>query len=87
MEAGSRSTASTSEETTSISRVVILGEIVGATNLAAALRDDRHVHGHGHGHGLVSPNSGKEKEHLVNAYCDVHFGEDRIHRTKIIKKK
>ncbi len=82
MEAGSGSTASTSEETTSISRVVILGEIVGATNLAAALRDDPYVHGE-----VSPPTSGKEKERLVNAYCDVHFGEDRIHRTKIIPKK
>lgn len=52
----------------------ILGEIVGATNLAAALlKTDDNV-------------NKKRKRRLVNAYCHIHLGNKFIHRTMSVRK-
>jgi hypothetical protein len=52
----------------------ILGEIVGATNLAAALMTaDERV-------------SKKRKRRLVNAYCHIYLGDKIIHKTMSVRK-
>ena len=65
-------------ESTSASHVVvILGEIMGATNLKAALRREGGEAGRSYPHSRDS----------VNAFCDVYWGRDLIHRTQKITKK
>jgi len=58
-------------------QIVILGEIVGATNLVAALR----------GHKGGTGSSAQPKSDSINAFCDVYWGGKLIHRTQRIKKK
>ncbi len=76
----SDSTVSTGDVTSSISHVVVLGEIVGATNLMAALRENGTEVKN-------SPSSQQKAESCVNAFCNIYFGDTLIHRTKIISNK
>jgi hypothetical protein len=70
-------TIDSSASTTDVSNdntLRILGEIVGATNLAAALMNtDENV-------------SKKRKRRLVNAYCHIYLGDKFIHKTMPVRK-
>lgn len=57
-------------------QIVILGEIVGATNLGAALRGHKET-----------GSSAQPKSDFINAFCDVYWGGTLIHRTQTITKK
>jgi hypothetical protein len=57
-------------------RTQILGELVGATNLVAALRGQKEIGS------FIQP-----KNDLINAFCDVYWGDILMHRTKTISKK
>jgi hypothetical protein len=57
-------------------RTQILGELVGATNLVAALRGQKEIGS------FIQP-----KNDLINAFCDVYWGDILLHRTKTISKK
>jgi hypothetical protein len=70
------STSDTSSLTTSTS-INILGEIVGATNLVAALREEE----------ALSDSSPPLKFDSINACCVVYWGDEVIHKTKTIPKK
>ncbi len=82
-------------------RIRILGEIVGATNLVAAKREnelnDCSSSSSTHGEGttpsmqqttMSSSNHGAStKNGIVNSYCEVYWGDELIHQTKVITKK
>ena len=57
-------------------QITILGEIVGATNLGAALRGHK-----------GTGSSAQPKSDFINAFCDVYWGGTLIHRTQTITKK
>jgi hypothetical protein len=70
------STSETSSSTISAS-IYILGEIVGATNLVAALREEEAVY----------DSSPSPKFDSINACCVVYWGDEVIHKTKTIPNK
>jgi len=72
----SAATSATTTSATSSQFIKILGEIVGATNLVAALRGEKED----------GPSS-HTKSDCVNAFCNVYWGDELIHRTKTISKK
>jgi hypothetical protein len=73
-------TASTSDASflTASTSISILGEIVGATNLVAALREED---------AKVCESSPPLKIESINASCVVYWGDELIHKTKTIPKK
>ena len=77
MPSDSDATVSISASHEDVDVVTILGEIMGATNLKAALRSGSEERGSD----TPSPRDS------VNAFCDVYWGNDLIHRTKKISKK
>ena len=68
-------------------QVLILGEIVGATNLVAAKRDQE-VRKNSHAPAAAAAtNHHQNKIDHVNAYCEVYWEDIQVHQTKVIKKK
>ena len=69
----------------SLDSILILGEIVGATNLVAALRgEDGSIRTRT---GSLQSKAPQPKNDTVNAFCEVYWGDDLIHQTKRILKK
>lgn len=69
-------------------QITVLGEIVGATNLVAAKRErEEIVDALDHNDQNVVEQSQKQRNELINSYCVVYWGDEVIHRTKIIRKK
>ena len=71
-------------------RTIILGEIVGATNLVAALRES-HRGGGGErdtfgDEASTSTSSPRKSDRVVNSFCNVYWGDTLIHQTKTISK-
>ena len=58
------------------SRKIILGEIIGATNLAAALRKKS---------GDLQEQQSKTIDH--NSFCEVYWDGELVHRTKTVYKR
>ena len=72
------------------SRVQILGEIVGATNLVAAKRVKGDNENQDLSEASVQVNNttlSSAPLNIVSAYCVIYWGEDVIHETKVISKK
>ncbi len=73
--------------------IMILGEIVGATNLVAAKRvakEDIGNSDHSSTEPTLQSNNAPQATTAttyVNSYCVVYWGEDVIHETKVISRK
>ncbi len=68
-------------------QITILGEIVGATNLVAAKRErEEIVDASDHSDQNIEQLQ-KQRNELINSYVIVYWGDEIIHRTKIIRKK
>ena len=76
-------------ESPKLDSVIILGEIVGATNLVAVLREEADGTQVKDGSPASQPSSPASlpKSDGVNAFCNVYWGEEQIHQTKTISKK
>lgn len=68
---------------------IILGEIVGATNLVAALREShRGADTWGDDASIATtPLQSSRKNERVNSFCYVYWGDKLIHQTKTVHKK
>lgn len=74
------STIGSGYRSVSYPQVIILGEIVSATNLGAVRKDQQQKKNE-------STQPKQQKPELINSYCDVHWGETHIHRSRTIPKK
>jgi len=72
------------QSTSSHQSIEILGEIVGATNLVAALREENN----NEDRLSTPPTTGVSKidGDCVNAFCNVYWSNEMIHQTKTISK-
>ena len=57
-------------------KVTILGEIIGATNLVAAMREKDD-----------DLSRTQQKNDIINSYCVVYWDDEIIHQTKVIPRK